>query len=92
MKFLIIYLIIINIIALIVTVRDKLAAMGGKWRVKESTLILIAALGGSPTMYLTMLIIRHKTRKPKFMVGIPLILTVELIVIFLLLNYVFKVL
>lgn len=87
MKYLYIYLIIINIIAVIVTVRDKAAAIGGKWRVKENTLLLLAALGGSPLMYLTMLIIRHKTRKPKFMVGIPVIFALQLIIVFLVLRY-----
>ena len=87
MKFLYIYLIIINLIAVIVTIHDKRAAVKGTWRVKENTLLLISALGGSPAMYLTMLLIRHKTRKPKFMVGIPLILIAELIIIYLVLHY-----
>ena len=87
MKFLYIYLIIINIIAIIVTIHDKLAAVRGSWRVKERTLLLIAALGGSPAMLLTMLIIRHKTRKPKFMAGIPLIMLVQVIILFLVLHY-----
>lgn len=92
MKFLYIYLIIINLIAVIVTIHDKRAAVKGTWRVKENTLLLISALGGSPAMYLTMLLIRHKTRKPKFMVGIPLILIVELIIIYLVLHYVYRIL
>ena len=92
MKFLYIYLIIINIIAVIVTIHDKRAAVKGTWRVKENTLLLISALGGSPAMYLTMLLIRHKTRKPKFMVGIPLILIVELIIIYLVLHYGYRIL
>ena len=73
MKYLYIYLFCINIFAVIVTVHDKNAAQRDAWRVKERTLMLIAALGGSPAMYLTMLTIHHKTRKPLFMVGIPLI-------------------
>ena len=92
MKFLYIYLININLIAVIVTIHDKRAAVKGTWRVKENTLLLISALGGSPAMYLTMLLIRHKTRKPKFMVGIPLILIAELIIIYLVLHYVYRIL
>ncbi|MEE3492110.1 DUF1294 domain-containing protein [Ruminococcus sp.] len=92
MKFLYIYLIIINLIAVIVTIHDKRAAVKGTWRVKENTLLLISALGGSPAMYLTMLLIRHKTRKPKFMVGIPLILIAELIIIYLVLHYGYRIL
>ena len=77
MKYFYLYLFMINLIAIIVTVHDKNAAERGSWRVKERTLMLISALGGSPLMYLTMLTIHHKTRKPLFMVGIPLIFTAQ---------------
>ena len=91
MKFLIIYLFIINIIAVIVTGHDKRAARLHRYRVKESTLLLISTLGGAPAMYLTMLIISHKTRKPKFMLGIPLIFLAEAAIAFLILHYGFKI-
>ena len=92
MKFLYIYLIIINLIAVIITVHDKSAAVRGTWRVKERTLLLVAALGGSPAMLLTMLLIRHKTRKAKFMVGIPLIMVLQIVIVFLVLHYGFRIL
>ena len=92
MKYFIIYFVIINIIALIVTVHDKNAATRGSWRVKERTLMLISALGGAPVMYLTMLTIHHKTRKPLFMVGIPLIFVAECAIAFLVLRYSFGIL
>lgn len=82
MRFFYIYLVVINIIAVIVTVHDKSAAQRGAWRVKERTLMLISALGGAPAMYLTMLTIHHKTRKPLFMIGIPVIFIIELILFF----------
>lgn len=90
MKYFFIYLVLINIIAVIVTIHDKRAAIGHRWRVKERTLMLIAALGGAPAMYLTMIFIRHKTKKPLFMIGIPLVLLLELAVIFLVNNYVYR--
>ncbi len=82
MRYFYIYLVVINIIAVIVTVHDKSAAQRGAWRVKERTLMLISALGGAPAMYLTMLTIHHKTRKPLFMIGIPVIFIIELILFF----------
>ena len=82
MRFFYFYLVVINIIAVIVTVHDKNAAQRGAWRVKERTLMLISALGGAPAMYLTMLTIHHKTRKPLFMIGIPVIFILELILFF----------
>lgn len=92
MKFLTIYLILINIFACIVTIHDKCAAVKGNRRVKERTLLLLSALGGAPAMFLTMLLIRHKTKKPKFMLGIPLILIGELIIIYLVLRYAYRIL
>lgn len=85
---LIIYLIAINIVAIAVTIYDKLCAVHKRWRVKESTLLLISALGGSVGMYVTMHIIRHKTKHMKFMLGIPVILILQLLIIFLVWRFV----
>ena len=82
MFYLILYLIVINLVAIVITAHDKLAAENHRRRTPERTLLLIAALGGSPAMYLTMLVIRHKTRKPLFMIGIPVIFIIELILFF----------
>ena len=90
MKYLIIYLIIINLISAVVTVWDKRSAELGRRRVSERSLFILAALGGAPLMYLTMLTISHKTRKARFMLGIPLIFLAELAA-FLVMRYVFKI-
>ena len=87
MNFLFIYLIFINILALIFTVSDKHRAIKHKRRISEFTLMLISALGGSVTMLVTMLIIRHKTRHIKFMLGIPLIILIQLICDFLIWRF-----
>lgn len=86
MRVLIIYLILINITAIIVTVTDKVRAVYKKWRITEKTLFMLSALGGSIGMYITMLIIHHKTRKLKFMLGIPAIFIAELIIFLLIYN------
>lgn len=80
----IIYLIIINTIAIHQTRRDKTLSEIPKdspkyWRIPEFQLMLIAAMGGSFAMYLTMKKIHHKTRRPKFMVGIPVIMAVQVV-------------
>ena len=90
MLYFIIYLVIINIVSAAVTVRDKASAERHNRRVRERTLLLLAALGGAPAMFLTMLTIGHKTRKVKFMLGIPLIFIIEASA-FYMLRYVFKV-
>ena len=84
-----IYLILINLIAVIVTIYDKLCAVKRSWRVKESTLLILSALGGSISMYITMLLIRHKTRHIKFMLGIPLILIFQILIAFLIWRYLY---
>ena len=78
MQFLLLYLLIINLISAGVTVGDKLRAVRHGVRVPEAVLLCLAVLGGSPAMLLTMLLIRHKTRKPKFMVGVPVILLLQM--------------
>lgn len=84
-----IYLILINLIAVIVTIYDKVCAVKRRWRVKESTLLLLSVLGGSICMYITMLFIRHKTRRFKFMLGIPFILICQIIIAFLIWRYLY---
>lgn len=78
------YLIIINIVAVIVTVIDKKKAKAHNWRISETTLLTISAIGGAIGMYITMHIIHHKTRKTKFMVGIPAIFIIELLLLVIL--------
>ena len=73
------YLAIISIIAAVVCIYDKIAAKKfTKHRIREATLLLLSALGGSVSMLITMLIIRHKTKHVKFMLGIPLIIILQI--------------
>ena len=76
-KFLLIYFIAISLMSVIVCVADKSRAKKGRWRVKESTLFLLSALGGSAAMYITMRLIRHKTLHKRFMIGVPLIIIAQ---------------
>lgn len=76
-KLLLIYFIAISLISVIVCVADKARAKKGKWRIKESRLFLLSALGGGAAMYITMRLIRHKTLHKRFMIGIPLIIIAQ---------------
>lgn len=73
------YLVGINLIAVGLTIHDKRMARKGKWRTPEATLLAVSALGGSVGMYLTMKKIRHKTKKNKFMLGIPVIFILQVL-------------
>ena len=77
--FLLFYLVVINLISIIVTISDKNRSKKNKWRVKEKTLFTLAILGGSVSMYITMRIIRHKTKHLSFMLGIPVIIVLQLL-------------
>lgn len=78
LRLFLVYLAVISLIACVVTVLDKRRAQEKEWRVPEHTLLLLSILGGSAAMYITMKIIRHKTQKAKFMVGIPVIFMLQL--------------
>lgn len=77
LTYLTVYLAAISLLAVILTLHDKRAARRHQWRVQERTLLLMSALGGSVAMLITMLLIRHKTKHTKFMLGIPVIIAVQ---------------
>ena len=114
-----VYLVVISVVAVCITIRDKnIAIANGKLeeksrssktksrgkqgakspskksgakksskaktpqrRVPENTLLTIAALGGSIAMLITMRTIRHKTQHMKFMVGIPVIIVLQCVLV-----------
>ena len=73
------YLAVISLISMIVCIYDKVISKRGRveLRIPEKSLFLWSALGGSLVMYITMQIIRHKTKHVSFMVGIPVILLLQ---------------
>jgi len=81
------YLELVNLAAFALYGIDKRRAKRGKWRVPEATLLLIAVIGGSVGALAGMYLFRHKTRKPRFSVGVPVILAMQ-VAFFLLLFYV----
>lgn len=76
-----VYYISISIVAVIITIFDKIAAIYKKIRVPENTLMAIAFFGGAPAMFVTMKAIRHKTRHKKFMIGLPLMIVMHALII-----------
>ena len=63
---------VMSVNAVLITVYDKRAAKRRERRVPERTLMTVGALFGAAAMFLTMLVVRHKTLHAKFMVGLPL--------------------
>lgn len=77
---LLLYLLIINALGLLIMLADKEKAKKHLWRIPESTLLTVAALGGSIGCYAGMRLFHHKTRKPKFYLGIPVIFAMQLLI------------
>ncbi len=73
------YLAIINIVAFAMYGADKHKAQNKAWRTPEATLIGVAAIGGSIGAFVGMKVFRHKTKHPKFTIGVPLILILHII-------------
>jgi len=77
----VIYSIVINIITFLAMFIDKKKAEKEKWRIKESTLLLLSVLGGSIGGILGMYIFHHKTQKPRFFIGLPVIIILQILLI-----------
>ena len=86
MKYLLIYLLLINAAGLVLMLTDKIKARKGLWRIPERTLMLTAALGGSVGVHMGMYLFRHKTRHPKFTLGVPAILAAQILLAWFLLK------
>lgn len=78
-----IIIVIINIVTFIIYGIDKLKAKKGKWRIPENSLIGLAIIGGSIGAYLGMRVWHHKTMHLKFKYGIPLIIVIQLIIVYM---------
>lgn len=75
------YLIIMNLVGFAMMGIDKRKAMKKLWRIPESTLFIIAIIGGSIGSIIGMRVFHHKTRHWYFVYGMPLILLLQILFI-----------
>lgn len=80
---LIYYLMFINIVTFFVYGIDKVKAKKNKRRISEATLLMLAVVGGTIGALLSMKVWHHKTMHKKFKYGLPLMLLVQIVLIFL---------
>lgn len=85
-KILMIYLGIINVVTFLAFAIDKLHAVKGKRRIRIITLLGLAFVGGSAGALLGMYTLRHKTKVDYFTVGVPLIMIMQVVVVFFVMN------
>ena len=82
------YLITVNALGFLLMLIDKAKAKKKKWRIPEATLIGSAIIGGSIGALAGMYTFRHKTKHPKFTVGIPVILVLQVAAAILIAKFV----
>lgn len=82
----IVYLLAINLIAFLAMGIDKWKAIKDAWRIPEQTLMSLVLLGGGIGGIAGMYVFRHKTKKPRFYIGFPAILILEVIIAIYLLT------
>lgn len=80
-KNIVIYLLVMNLFTFLIMGIDKKKAKKGSWRVPEKTLFTLVALGGGIGGIAGMNIFKHKTKKTRFIIGFPLIIIMQIIII-----------
>lgn len=74
------YILVISVIGSLLMMVDKGRAINGKYRISERTLLLAGALGGAFIMLMVSRLIRHKTKKAIFALGLPAMAIVHIAV------------
>lgn len=72
------YVLFVNLLAALLCAYDKRQARRGGWRIRESTLLGLAAIGGAAGLLFAMRRTRHKTLHKRFSVGVPILLGLQL--------------
>ena len=85
-KYLLIPLVLFSVLGSAAAVKDKNAAVRGAERVPEARLLLYGLLGGAAAEFAVMAAIRHKTRKKRFMLGLPLMAAAHFILFLFLIK------
>lgn len=88
MKYIIPYLIIINFISFLLVAIDKRKAIKNKYRISEKTFFIFSFIGGSLGTLLGMFQFHHKTKKLKFLIGIPILFLFNILVLYLIKEWI----
>ncbi len=75
------WIIVINLSSAVICIFDKFQAKRRGMRVPEKTLFAVSIVGGAFGMYITMQLIRHKTKHKRFMIGLPIIILVQCVLL-----------
>ena len=83
-SYIVLYLTIVNLAGFFIMGIDKLRARKRAFRIPESTLFVIALMGGSLGTTIGMHLFHHKTRHWYFLYGMPAILFLQIAIVALL--------
>ena len=86
MKYLLVYLILVNAAGFLLMLADKRKAIKNKWRIPEKVLLTTAVLGGSFGVMTGMYAVRHKTLHLTFSLGVPILFALQVTAFFFLLS------
>ena len=75
-----------NLTAFLLVMLDKSQARRGRRRIPERYFFLFALLFGAAGILTGMYIFRHKTRHASFVFGVPLLLLLNVVIYFFLIN------
>lgn len=78
---LLVYLLLINLITFCAFAIDKFQAMSKGWRISERTLLGISIWGGATGGWIAMQVCRHKTKKPIFKYGLPMMIAIHIAIL-----------
>ena len=89
MKWLLLWIGITSLTAFFLYGSDKYRAKKNRYRIPEKVLLGIAVVGGSLGAMAGMQIFRHKTKKLKFLLGVPLCLLLNALIFWIFYEKVF---
>lgn len=84
------YQLIINIITFLLMSIDKKRAKKDQWRIKESTFMILALLGGAVGVLLGIVVFHHKQSKKKFYLGVPILYVINKIGSIMMYHYLLR--
>lgn len=76
-RIIILYLLFVNLFDFALFGVDKWKAVHRKWRIREAVLLGCALAGGAAGGWAAMYLFRHKTHKPYFKIGMPVMLALQ---------------
>ena len=79
-KEVLLYLFVINLLGFFAMGIDKHKAKMGNWRIPENTLFGFCFLGGGIGTIAGIYTFRHKTKKKKFTIGMPLVVVLQILI------------